>query len=342
MDQLIKSLILIAMTVGVAVTPLSPAEGEQTALRDRYDHARSQSEIRGSNMPGFLIRGDVHIRLKKDSAIDGKYLLAWSPDGRWKEQYAFPGYRRTRIGNLDNFWQVRSTERESAYMLELGGLIGQQRPPAISHEEKLEMTRPENVQGVDAECMFRRSKSNDIRSEYCFDPKTGDLLKSEGPKETAPVAWMIPRKEYSNFQVWNQKRIPKTMKGFNGKATVLEVEIQTIEPLPALPPDYFTPPKEASVWMECTDGSAWKLHDHAVPEYSHSARLQGRQGTVTLYAVIGEDGKIAELSIANSAWPELDESALRAVALWRYERSASCASATGRSETLIDVIFSLH
>ena len=59
-------------------------------------------------------------------------------------------------------------------------------------------------------------------------------------------------------------------------------------------------------------------------------------------AVIGEDGKIAELSIANSAWPELDESALRAVALWRYERSASCASATGRSETLIDVIFSLH
>jgi TonB family protein len=132
------------------------------------------------------------------------------------------------------------------------------------------------------------------------------------------------------------------LQGHNGKQTVLEVKFEEIEPLPQLPAEFFAPPTEATIWADCSDGEIWKQRERIQPEYPRSARMQHRQGTVTLYAVIGEDGKLSGLKIGHSAGQELDQSSMAAVSHWRHERTAACPEAKGRSETSIDVLYSLQ
>ena len=55
------------------------------------------------------------------------------------------------------------------------------------------------------------------------------------------------------------------------------------------------------------------------PEYSDEARKAKYQGIVTLWAIIGPDGRPKSLQIAHSLGMGLDEKALEAVRNWRFE-----------------------
>jgi len=55
------------------------------------------------------------------------------------------------------------------------------------------------------------------------------------------------------------------------------------------------------------------------PEYSQEARAAKYQGTVTLWAVIGPDGRPRGLRVEHSLGMGLDEKALEAVNTWRFE-----------------------
>ncbi len=311
-------------------------------FRNLFEEARERSDIKAKEMPGFILRGAVRIWVKKDAASSGKYLFVWTPEGKWKEQIAFPGYTRTRIGDGKQFWQVRSTESESPSIFEMRNLIGASRPPRLPDTDKLEKTRPQIIDGGAAECINRRISAAAAPWSYCFDPKTGDLLKAVAAKESSEVSWKVQVMEFSNFQEWAHKRVPRTLRGYNGKQTVVEVQLQEIKALPQLPQEYFSVPKEATSWLDCSEGQPWKLKDRVQPAYPTSSRSQHHQGTVVLYAVIGEDGRLSELRLAHSAGPDLDRSALEAVSQWRYERTSACSSFEGRSETLIDVVYTLN
>jgi protein TonB len=55
------------------------------------------------------------------------------------------------------------------------------------------------------------------------------------------------------------------------------------------------------------------------PEYSDEARKAKYQGAVTLWVVVGPDGRVREARIARSLGMGLDEKALAAVRTWRFE-----------------------
>ena len=54
------------------------------------------------------------------------------------------------------------------------------------------------------------------------------------------------------------------------------------------------------------------------PHYSRSAKAQGVQGTVTLSAVIGTDGKAHDVKVVKSLEPSLDANAMEAVKTWKF------------------------
>ena len=54
------------------------------------------------------------------------------------------------------------------------------------------------------------------------------------------------------------------------------------------------------------------------PKYSKSAKKRGIQGTVTLSAVIGTDGKAHDVKVVNSLEPTLDAKAIAAVKTWKF------------------------
>jgi TonB family protein len=54
------------------------------------------------------------------------------------------------------------------------------------------------------------------------------------------------------------------------------------------------------------------------PHYSRSAKAQGIQGTVTLSAIIGIDGKAHDVKVVKSLEPTLDANAIQAVKKWKF------------------------
>lgn len=55
------------------------------------------------------------------------------------------------------------------------------------------------------------------------------------------------------------------------------------------------------------------------PEYSEEARKAKYQGTVLLYVVVGPDGKAHEVRVSRALGMGLDEKAVEAVKLWKFE-----------------------
>jgi len=324
------------------VIPCGRAQDDQQSLRNIFEKARERSDIKTKGMPGFVLRADARIQVKKDTTSDGKYLLVWSPSGKWKEVVAFPGYKRTRIGDGTQLWQVRSPEVENPIVSQLDLLMKKSLAPKTTEDDRFSKTgRPKRLDSANAECI-KQSAHPPFGWVYCFDSSSGDLIEVSSGHDTTDIAWKVDWQVNSNFQEWSAKRVPLLLRGYNGKRTVVEIKLEEIKPLPKLTADFFAPPKEATVWADCSDGTIWKLKERTTPQYPQSARMQHHEGTVMLSAVIGEDGKTSDLSIARSAGQELDQSAMAAVSHWRYERTAACPEAKGGVETFIDVVYSLE
>ncbi|MBZ5722734.1 MAG: energy transducer TonB [Acidobacteriia bacterium] len=54
------------------------------------------------------------------------------------------------------------------------------------------------------------------------------------------------------------------------------------------------------------------------PEYSKEARKAKLQGTVVLWVVVGKDGRVRNIRVAQTLGMGLDEKAIEAVSKWRF------------------------
>src|SRR5712671_412766 len=331
----------VVTAVLLFILPCASALDDQQAFRNLCEEARERSDIKAKGMPGFVLRGDVRISVKNDAATNGKYLFVWTPESRWKEEVVFPGYKRTRIGDGTQFWQVRSPEGENPAVEELDQLFRRSRTPKNRENDTLRKIELKHPLGTKPECI-KVAAHPPFGFVYCFDPKTHDMTELYTGHATKDISWKVDWQEHSGFHDWGTKRIPLLLRGYNGDRVAVEARFEEIKLLPQLPSDFFDRPNGATTWADCTTGGIWNLKDRVQPEYPHSARVQRRQGTVVLSAIIEEDGRLSNLKTVHAAGPELDQSALSAVSHWRYERSASCVESKGRTETFIDVVYSLN
>ena len=323
---------------GCVVAGTALSEGQKTAL-ELFAKSREQSDLRAKGSPGFVLSGTVRIWLKKNKLADGKYQFVWTPEGKWREEITLADYKRTRIGNEMQFWQVRTTEDENPAVFELDRLLNGGRAPKMEAEDKFREAEPRKVGEIEMQCMRRETKSQRLVS-YCFDAKTRDLIEVSSGSDSE-IPWKIVWREYANFQEWSGKRWPRLMSGYNGKELVAEARFDDLKPLSQLASDFFTPLNEATSWAYCSGGDVWKLKEGMPPAYPLSARIQRREGTVVLSGVIGENGHVTHLKVARRAALELNGSATTAVSQWRYERAADCLASKGATETFIDVDYYL-
>ena len=161
-------------------------------------------------------------------------------------------------------------------------------------------------------------------------------------KDSSSISWHVQWVEYSQYDKWKDKSFPRMIRGYNGKRQLIEVEFDEIKPLPELPADFFAAPKDATVWLDCGKGSAWKLKNSVPPQYPQDLRRRGMEGAVAIYAVIEEDGHLSNVSIAKSAGREFDNAAGWAVTQWTYERTDVCADSKGRSEVVLEIFFNIQ
>jgi hypothetical protein len=160
---------LLLTSVALALNaPPGKAQNDPISLAVKIAKARDLAGIRGKGMPGFRMIGDIRIWVKKDSPTDGKYLLIWTPEGKWKEEIVLNGYKRIRIGDGKQFWQIRNTDMEYPPVFELERLMDVSRELKPKEGVRLSRSRPERIEGQDAECIkqeWRLRRINVLRSE---------------------------------------------------------------------------------------------------------------------------------------------------------------------------------
>jgi TonB family protein len=330
-----------ALLLALWQIPAANGGEDQRSLRDTIEKAQAVMNIKANGMPGFELRGDIRIWLKKEAPNEGKYLYDWAPDGKWKEEITFNGYKRTRVGNGKHFWQVRAAEIENPVVSELDRLLKVRRELKIEEGDTLKRVHSESIEGVSVDCV-KKASSRGVAQTLCFDPKSGELLRYTPETASDTMPWRFRWTEYSDYQQWEAKRFPRRLQGFNGKQKVIEVQFEEVRLLQQTSAEQFTPAKAATAWLDCGEGEAWKSLHKLQPVYPESARLHRTEGTVVLYAVIEEDGRVSNLHVLHSAGNELDQAASAAVSQWQYQRTTTCDESKGRAETVIDIIFELR
>jgi TonB family protein len=323
------------------LAPTARGQEDQQTWRNVFEKARLAVNLRVPGVEACRLQGDVRIWTKKDAPSPGKYLFVWTPEGKWREEVVFNGYRRVRIGNGKQFWQVRTPEFENASISDLDELLKVGRSLHVDEGDKLKKIRSEKIEGMDASCV-RDTSARGYSETFCFDANSGELLRHAPEKNSNEIPWRVVWQEFSRYQSWGSKNFPRTLRGYNGKQLVIEVQLEEIGSNAQSSPTFFDPTKEATVWGDCAEATPWKIKDRPQPVYPESARARGVQGTVVLYAIIEDDGHISSVRMAHSAGTELDQSAAKAVSHWTYERTDGCKDVTGRTETFIDVIFWLE
>jgi TonB family protein len=317
------------------------SQNSEDSLRERFVKSREQSEMKIKGGAGFVMRANFRVWVKKDVWSTGKYLYIWTPEGKWKEEIVLPGYGRKRSGDGSQFWQIRSSAIENPAVEELERLLGSSRAPKPSDDDQFEKMKLKRNAATNVECI-RLSAHPPFGWTYCFDSVSNDLLQVNSGHNTNEIEWRMEWQTQSDFREWTGKKVPFLLHGYNGDRLILEMQIQEIKPLPSLPSDFFANPNDATFWADCSEGAVWKLKNRIQPEYPPLARAAHRQGTVILRAIIEEDGHLSHLEAIHSPFPELYQSALSAVSQWRYERTNKCQGSSGRTETFIDVVYSLN
>lgn len=157
--------------------------------------------------------------------------------------------------------------------------------------------------------------------EVCFDAATGVAVAAVD--NTGLVS------QFSDFQVWGTHLVPKHVIVFANNAPILEAQVETLEALPAdqATASAFAPPSEArfqeSAPSHCQVKQAHIL-DKVRPDYPRSAGSPAGDGTVGLWGMIDETGKVSDVIVVQSAGPAFDQAAIAAVRQWRYSPLTIC------------------
>lgn len=103
----------------------------------------------------------------------------------------------------------------------------------------------------------------------------------------------------------------------------------------------FVPPSGAQEWDTCAEVlGTLKLEKQEPPQYPQDARRAHVAGSVSVYGVVGTDGRLHKMKALSSPALSLTSSTLEALRGWRYQ-PAVCDGRPVAVETILTVTYNL-
>lgn len=325
-------LILLA---GLLLVLCSPAvHAENKALRARAQamlkRAADLVDLRSATTPAFRLHARLRAAWSADKMEEGTYDLVWMTPSVWREEVAFPGYARIRVGGEGKYWQLRSTDYELLRVYDLDSLLRLAKKLHLSNTEKVKRIKTRKESSAELECIETEAHHNN-KYRYCFDETSGALVRIEDP---------LNAYEYSSYLTLGQLRFPGVLRSRQSKQVELEVEVDDLHSISHAPLALFDPPPGAKAWISCEHPKGGELKSRAAPEYPRplSSSLSRPQGEVAVYAVIQTDGRLRDLKIVETGGPQLDRATLAAIREWVYT-PVTCDGVAIEKETMVSFGF---
>lgn len=301
----------------------------------RLDQAVSKTNI--FELPSFAMRADVRIE-DQGKLVNGTYELLWNGPDQWREAIRVPGYTEVQTGGKGTIWLQRSVDfiPVSIYTIRqalgFGSSIGSPQSPSLV---QLALTPRDTI----AKTTKRKEDGNRLT---CFkienDQKhSWELCVNDASDILARPSFMFADR---NLQPVGAKIFPRLLTLYRGAEIVAKVKVGELSSPAQFPPDTFTPPAGVAPEAGCMNPSLPHLVKREQPEYPESARIRGRQGTVSFDVLIGKDGVPRFRRLIESAGADLDDSSRRALSLWRYD-PAMCNGQPVQVETVLQVNYAL-
>jgi TonB family protein len=318
--------LLLALTAQSSAAEKKDKQAEGLALIER---ARALSDIRAPGSPPFRLRARARLLDPVEGSLEGTYTLAWMSDEQWREEITFPNFSEVRIGKGTTVWRQRNINYRPEAIHGLIETVDLHKRLRVNSEETVERIRGRQYKGVSLRCVKLKKRPRAER-ELCID-SAGTLAQAKFGGLTH---------EYSDFVSWAGKSFPGSIRVLDEGKTVREIRVERLDDEP-LEPALFTPAAGAVAREGCLDPDLPEIQEHIFPDYPDEAKRRRIQGTVSVYALIGADGRVYNVVILRSADPSLAASTLETVQRWRFN-PATCGSTPVETETVIEMSFHLY
>ena len=148
-----------------------------------------------------------------------------------------------------------------------------------------------------------------LEREECLDPQTGHLLLH------SPAPGLYVLYDFSQPVRFEGKELPGKMTVIENETTVIEERVESLEALPTVDPNTFTPTAQMRAQGPGTAMAGLQKISLGTTRPSSSAAIQ----TVVIFGLLTPDGKVAEAHPLQSSDPALVDAALTRVNQIRFQ-----------------------
>lgn len=297
--------------------PLLRASAERALF-----HADSSSPFR--LVLNFTLRGLSH------GAVQGQYGWLVTPEGDWRKETRFSDYSDLQVKRGSYLWVKRSLDfvpLQAAWVDDaLGNFVYLNRA-----EDTIDRYFTTSEHYVDMRCVdLTREK---MARTFCFD--------AESNLRTTELKVSKIRYEYSDYRSTGQKFVPYKIVAKRDGQLVFEGAVETLSIDGKIDQSLLEPPTGAVKRGGCLTPSLPKIKERVVPRYPEDAKRERRQGSVSVYVLVANDGTVHDPVVVQTAGQSFDSAVVTAVRRWQFE-PAKCVDTPIDFETEITVNFTLE
>jgi hypothetical protein len=148
--------------------------------------------------------------------------------------------------------------------------------------------------------------------EECLDPQTGQLLLH------SPAPGLYVRYDFSQPVKFHGKELPAKMTVIENNTTVIEERVESLEALPAVDPNDFTPTAQMRSQTPATVMAGLRTMTLG-PTRASSANIQ----SVVVFGLLTPDGRVTEAHALQSSDAALIDAAIRRVSQMKLQSAAA-------------------
>jgi len=320
-----------------AITSWPPAaaakDNKQQEAEALLAKARELSDIRCDGCPPFKLRALIRYTFPEQAPQAGEYLLLWRNRQNWSEHINLSGFDRIRVREGETVWRMGTSEYDPFLIDHTALMMGRRTELTVESSEEASKIHEHAERGMTVSCLEVRPRVGSGR-RLCFDPDRGFLLRTEYS------GLFSDRSVFSDYRPASGKFYPRLFTESQKGTTVATATVEEWKEASEEELRLVVRPSGSAPEPKC-DGPGSepaKLLSHPLPPYPTSARTRGIMGKITVYAVVGRDGRLHNLTVLKSPDRELSKAALATAEEWRYQ-PATCAGQPVPVVTTIDVSF---
>jgi TonB family protein len=317
--------------VFLSLLPLH-AENKNREAATLIERAKQLSDIRSEASQPFKLEAKF-TNFAKDPPEEGTYTEIWVSRGQWRRETVIGGVSHAAVANGRKLWG-----RDD----DLQGMQNSSEVQAFASLSFLEPRsfEPDKIQdqstGSAARCVISMPNAQGAKSALCFDPNTGLLLQHLEPEEGGKKnRYRVC--SFGKYQMFGDKVFPGSVRCFMGRTPTLQIDF-VVTAQPPVDATTFSPPPGTRQFVNCLENilppQPVKTPDPDYPEGIHGRPTK----TVTLWVVVGTDGRPNQVRVAGPGDKPFDDNAVKTVQQWSF-KPATCGSEAVEVRIQVNIIF---